>query len=253
MKDNTPAQKIIEAIDKGKVAMKPRWHFVARSILFGVGLTLAIITTIYIASFAMFVLKQTGIWFIPSFGGFGWYILLGRLPWTLIVVSIIFMGVVELFVKKYTLGYRYPLLYSALGVIVIALIGSSIIDQTKIHSKIFSFAKDGNMPIAGGLYKEYGMKRPPDIQIGTIIEITDYGFVLEDPRAEVMQISTSSKTRFPLGYDFVIGDRVVVFGEKDQTSKVNALGVKKIDKEFGPDIKIKMMKNKKLIPPPPSF
>jgi vacuolar-type H+-ATPase subunit I/STV1 len=218
---------IRSAIENGSIKMRPRWHFILRTALLATGMVLVACTLIYIASFIIFVVHQTGVWFVPSFGLRGVEAFLTSLPWILIFIAILFIIILENLVRKYSFAYRRPLLYSAFGVIGLVTAGALIISATPLHSFFLRNAREGHLPIAGGLYRDFGMRRFHDIHPCTIIEITPNGFKALYSDNEEVNVIINAQTRLPQGEMLQVHDTVLVFGEGSTT--IYALGVRKID------------------------
>src|SRR3990167_8644737 len=125
--------KILAAIESGKVTMRPRWHFVLQATLVICGLVIVLLALLFLTSFIIFSLRNTGVWFAPSFGYRGIGVFLTSLPWLLIGLTVIFVVLLEILVKKYSFAYRQPLLYSALALVLIVTIGGVAIAQTPFN------------------------------------------------------------------------------------------------------------------------
>jgi ABC-type multidrug transport system fused ATPase/permease subunit len=225
---NSIKSKILEAIKEGEVVMRPRWHFVLRSVLMVLGAVLVLLGIMYIVSFIIFALHESGIWFTPVFGGRGWFSFFRSLPWLLIVLSLLFIGVLEVLVRRFSFGYRQPLLYSALGIICVTTFGSVIIAQTSFHRYLFRAAQNGNLPYVGDFYRGFGSPEIPDIHVGVIHDLSDQGFTLMSRHGSQYQVIINATTSFPLGTDFAEGDMVIVIGE-GENRVIEALGIRKAD------------------------
>ncbi len=119
--------------------------------------------------------------------------------------------------RKFSFGYRKPLLYTALGVIVLSVVGGVAIASTPLHSRL-----------SEGLYESFVQRRFSDVHPCTISEATDDGFVCRDEFGRDLSVNITEDTRFPLGANFTLGDKVLVFGGEDD-GKVTAFGVRKIE------------------------
>lgn len=229
-----PADKILRdnilaPIKDGKVKMRPRWYFVILAALYLVGVILAILFLLYLVSFVIFIFQQSNLWFLPRFGLRGMHEFLISLPWILIFLAILFIIILEVLVKRYSFVYRRPLIYSTIGIIVFAIVGGLLIVLTPFHNGLFEQARRNRLPFAGGLYRYYGMTgRRNLIMIGEISEITNNGYSINGPRGEITNIVVNPQMRFPLGTDFVVGDKIVVFG-KFEGDTIEAFGMKKIN------------------------
>ena len=96
------SEQIVETIRSGGVKMRPKWHFALKTILALTGAVILLLTLIYIASFAIFMLRQTGVLFAPTFGFRGGYVFLRSLPWLLISLLVVFIVVLEILVRHYS-------------------------------------------------------------------------------------------------------------------------------------------------------
>ncbi len=220
--------KILTAIESGKVKMRPRWHFVLQTSLIIVGIILVALALLFLASFIIFSLRHSGVWFAPAFGSRGLGIFLASLPWLLIWLSVVFVIILEILVKKYSFAYRQPLLYSALGLVLIITIGGIAVAQTPLHGGIMRQTIEKHLPIAEPFYRGGGRLGPERIQAGSIKEITEDGFVLNSRRGDDLRIIITPATKFPSGYDLIEGDFIVVMGERDDDI-IQALGIKEIE------------------------
>ena len=118
-------------------------------------------------------------------------------------------------------------------VIAFALLGGFLVAQTTFHSRLLERAEHNKLPFAGSFYREYGAPRFRNVHIGEVTEVTEQGFMIKTRRDEVLRIVVTPETRFPLGLDIQQGDRVVVFGDRDDDA-VQALGIQRIDSKENP-------------------
>lgn len=209
--------KILETIKNSDIQMKPRWHFILKAVLMMVGGVILLFLVVYLISFIIFIERQNGAGFIPAFGLRGWARFLITLPWLLILFSLLFIGVLELLVRRYAFAYRRPLLYSALGIIVIIGVSSIAVDSVEFHQR-FS-------PV---VYRVLVAPDADDINPGDITEMQETGFILTKIDGEILHVIVASSTRSPGNKKFGKGDRVVVFGDRESTSSINAFGIRKI-------------------------
>lgn len=223
-------EQILGAIDQGSVRMRPRWHFVLKTILAVIGGVILVLTLLYLVSFILFVLRRSGAFFAPSFGWHGWYAFLLSLPWLLIILVMFFLFILEVLVRRYAFAYRRPLLYSVATVVFFVFAGGYIVAVTSFQPRMSAFIEKRKMPIAGPMYREYGRPRSRNIHSGQIAESNREGFFLRNRREEMLTIIVTRRTRLPRGADFSAGDMVVVFGPREG-DRVEAYGVQKMDRE----------------------
>ncbi len=224
-------ESVMASIDTGKTKMTPHWHFVAKGVLLVVGIILAVLALLYISSFIIFMLHQTGVWYTPGFGSRGIQEFLVHLPWVLIVLAIIFMFVLQFLVKKYSFGYGRPLLYSAAGIVLLVVLGGFVISLTPVHRGLMMQAQDDRLPFAGGFYKMFGAPdQPGNVTPGEIVELYDQGYRINTPRRELLNVVISPETHYPMGTVLEVGDRVVVVGERSGGT-IQAFGITEIGEE----------------------
>lgn len=223
----TLREQVQDAIHSGRVKMRPKWHFALRAALAGIGGVMVGFTLLYLVSFVLFVLRHNGVLFVPMFGFFGWYAFFVSLPWLLIFFLVLFVVVLEVLVHRYAFAYRRPLLYSALAIAILAVLGGQLVAVTPLHRRMFISAQHGGLPVAGRFYRHYGRPHSRNIHPGVISELTPQGFVMQNRLGESLTVILTRRTRLPLGADFFAGDGVVVFGDRDDHT-VHALGVRKV-------------------------
>ncbi len=223
-------ERVLESIKSGRVVMRPRWHFVLKAVLLAVGGSIIFLAILYLVSFTLFILRRTGILFVPSFGARGWYVFLVSLPWILILVSLVFILVLEVLVRQYAFAYRRPLLYSLLGIILLVFLGGFIVDSAHVQGRFSRFAEEHRVPFARDFYRQFQPPRFGNVHGGNITEVASSGFVMKDMEGDFFSVIITPRTRLPLGADFSTGDSVVVFGDIESTT-IQAFGVREMMNE----------------------
>ena len=221
--------EILEAIKRGNVKMRPKWFFLLQSGLAIAGGALVGLTLLYLTSLIIFILRRNGVWFVPVFGPLGWFAFLISLPWLLIVLVLVFVLILEILVRHFSFAYRRPLLYSALGIVVLVVGGGFIVAATGFHRQFGRYADQHRLPFAGNFYRGAGHDHFSDIHRGVVDATTTDGFTMIMPGmpAGVIRIIITPRTRLPYGMDFDLGDSVVVFGV-GSTNTIQAFGIQEI-------------------------
>ena len=222
--NNSIHEQVLKAIESGEVKMRPKWHFVLKSALFFVGGLLLALTLVYLVSFTIFVLRQTGVLFIPGFGPHGLNVFLISAPWLLILMSLIFIALLQILVIKYSIGYGRPLLYSAIVILLLAILGGALVDRTSFHRKLFRRAENQRLPFAGVFYKRFGESRPDNVTIGSVSGLISQGYEIDD-RGEDIFVIVTPHTFLPDKQIFSINDMIIVFGNR-QDATVTAEGIR---------------------------
>lgn len=222
-------ENILATIKSGQVKMRPRWHFVLKAFLAAFGAIILLLSILYLASFIIFALRQTGVLFMPAFGFEGWYAFFTHLPAFLLLFLVIFIIILELLVRRYSFTYRRPLLYSALGIFVLVIAGALAVENSSLHRGISKYAENNEETLTGKFYHEFEQQNFRDVHRGMVVEMINSGFMMSDRRKEILTIIVTPRTRLPYGADFSQGDFVVVFGDRDN-GIIRALGIQEVRK-----------------------
>jgi hypothetical protein len=224
----------MDAIHKGDVHMKPRWHFLLLSALWIIGSLILLLSLIFAVSLVVFFLRQSGAWFLPVFGGRGWFDFFRSLPWLLILLLGVFVLILEVLVRRYSFVYKKSLLTSIVGIVLVVLVGGFALAETPLHRLLATFDHHGQLPPPLlGMYQPPFRMRPDDVYRGTIIALTSKGFVLADRAQGTTSVIVLPHTRLPLGENFEVGETVVVIGDSTSTATgtVEAFGVSEADED----------------------
>jgi len=223
-------RKMLDAIHSGEAKMRPRWHFILQAVLLVTGGILALLVVLYLASFILFVLRETGLLFAPTFGAAGWFSFFRSFPWILIFLLLVFVVILAVLVKRYAFVYERPSLYLFVGIVLIVALGGFLIAETPLHRSLFDSARHGNLPVLGGLYQGFGMQRFGDIHRGTIVQTTTNGFIIEDNGGQTSSVVVIPPMQFPPngGPGPAMGSDVVIFGDRTPSGTINAQGIQPV-------------------------
>jgi len=217
--------QIMASVKGGRLKMRPKWYFVLRASLWAVGIVLAALAGLYLASLLMFVAHETGISMAPTFGWPGIVLFLKSLPWVLILLVLIFIVILELLVRHYSFAYRVPLVYSGLAVLFLVGAGGLLVAMTPFHKMMAECPPAGGPPpCAIGIYRDLDPERHGDIHEGKITQIVGQNYIIANRKEEELLIVVTPETKLPLGADFKVGDRIVVMGELAD-SQIEAWGI----------------------------
>jgi hypothetical protein len=223
-------EHVMESIASGKVKMRPRWYFILRDLLGIIAIIIVLLIAVYLASFAIFVLRQSDAPFVSIFGLAGWYALFSSLPLVLIILSAIFIITLAVLGRRYSFGYQWPFLYSILAAIFLIVGVSFLFVQSASYDELFSITPvSSQIPFLGTYYPGLGILQSDQIHRGDIISLTDEGFLMSEGPNETSAIIVSSTTKMP-PTAFQPGDMVVVFGNASPTGTVLAVGVQELAK-----------------------
>ena len=220
------SKKALDKIQRGEVKMRPKTYFVSRTV--GV-VFLALLTAflvLFLASFIIFGLRMSGVWFLPQFGWRAMGAFFLSLPWLLILIVLALVLALELLLKRFSFTYRRPIVYSILGILLFAVAGSFAVTRTDLHPNIFLRTQQGNLPMMGGLYHGFGMPKPSHVYHGVVSDVSEGGFTLTDQENKRLEIRVSSTTRPLFKEGIKEGDAVVIFGQRNNGT-VRAFDIRK--------------------------
>lgn len=207
----TTKEQILKAVKDGLITQRPKWQFALHTAMMTTGMLVTFLLAIYLMSLISFVLHQSGAWFEPSFSGKGWLVLLRSLPWILIILTIIFIAIVEILFRHFSFAYQQPLIYTAFGIIAIVLFAGYLTSITSLHKNILSFFENNKLPVADQIYQHYNHRPSERVYIGTITLINDDDYIIESQHDQELHIIISDLGReHPVNLD--LGDTIVVFG-----------------------------------------
>lgn len=222
-------QKILQAIRSGEVKARPRWYFVLEATLMITGAIILFFLILYLASFIIFALRESGLWFAPSFGAAGWYSLFVSLPWFLILLLIVFMLILAVLVHTYSVAYERPTVYLFVGIVLIVGLGGLLIAETPFHNDLMVDSRGGGLPVIGIIYRDYGIQTMDnDIHRGTIIATTTNGIIIVDENGEtstVFFIGPAASETASGSVGPTIGNEVVIFGPRSSSGTINEQGM----------------------------
>ncbi len=182
MENNNLQQNILEKIKAGEISMRSKKYFMAHLILLIVLAVLVLLTSSFLISFILFSIHVSGRFFLLGFGWRGFIVFFMTFPWLMLFVDAIFIGLLELLLKRFKFGYRAPLVYTLGGVVVVTLLAGIVINQTPLHNKIYRLDQRGPLPVIGSFYTR--IQRPPHesgVFRGTVISMASNTFMIANP------------------------------------------------------------------------
>ena len=222
---NNLQQNILDKIKAGEIGMKPKWHFMLRGLLWVVATLMVALIVVYLLSFVMFALRESGLMFAPLFGWTGIVLFIVSSPWILIATSGVFLVVLYMLVSRYSFSYQKPLVYSMIGLVLLVIALSSLIQATNFHGRAGDFATRHGVPGLAPMYRDIGQRPARDITRGTVSELTDTTFMLTTENGDRYTVELTKRTKLPRASKLADGNVVYVFGPKEE-ERINAFGVR---------------------------
>ena len=228
---NDIKKTILEKIQSGDVAMRPKWYYVLKSVLLFTGVAIIGVWIVYLVSFVLFAVLNSGAIFVPAFGLRGLTVFLLALPWLMILLAAVFIIVLEVLVRKYSFGYRKPLLYTVLMILGVATLGTVLVAQTNLHERALERATGHRLPVVGDVYRIYHQVNHDNVHAGVVTEVSEGGFVMLDRLDKKYTVVIMEYTKIPPQLSFIKGNQVVVLGE-EKDGVIEAEGIKVVGRRM---------------------
>ena len=208
--------KVFEKIRKGNIRIKPRIYFVMQVVLLVALSFLALALAVFIMSFVIFSLQESGEQFLLSFGHRGILTFLVLFPWTIFIIDILLFVIIEWLLRRFKFGHRIPVLYIFATIIGVAFIFSVIINFTQFHSFLLNKADNDELPVLGKWYESiHDSHAAQGVFRGNIISIQNNTFVMSHDDKDLDADDGTWTISLPSGSDILnlhIGDNVYVAG-----------------------------------------
>ncbi len=216
-KDNI-IQNVLEKIQNNELSVTPKAYFTIK--LVGVILLLLLIGIIgvFLSSFIFFSMEVGDHTSLMGFGPTGFQVFLKLFPWYLFIIEICLICLLEYFLRSFKFGYKIPILYLLLGLIVVMCIGGALINLTSIHPRLLKNSNQNRLPSPiDRLYKNAQKPLPlgSGILRGVVSEVRGDEVVVEidDTKGAIYSSSTIIFSKEAINKKFKIGDSVFIRGE----------------------------------------
>jgi hypothetical protein len=228
---NALKENILAKIKSGELDMKPKWFFVGKSLLNLIGITIIFILAVYFLSFILFILRETGVMFIPGMGLHGFMYFITASPWLLVLLVGLFLGVLYVLVTKFSFSYRRPLVYSLVGIVLFVIVMAATLHELGMHRRLQTFVERHEVPGMMPLYKG-SRERREEITFGKILRVDTTSFVLQSDDAVEFVVQFGDETKLSRAVQLVPGAQVVVFGVTNGSS-ITAFGIAPLPPDMG--------------------
>ncbi len=226
--NQTIHDRVLDQIDAGNIKMRSRSYFIAHTALMFAVITLIVLLSVYLASFAVFILRHNGAWYIPAFGAEGIWRFFASVPWVLMLCLAVSISFLEMLMRRNTMSYRKPLLISLGGVFFIVCTVGVFVGHTSFHTDLLARAHGKGLPVVGPMYRDLCSRQVENVEQGIIVAVEERGFCIHDGSGNLIAFVTNPKTKISHTTMMGRGDTVVVLSKRQE--EINrAIGVRKID------------------------
>lgn len=209
---NNIEKDILQKIKSGEIKMKPKIFFVIKAGFFALLFLVLLFFAIYLVSFIVFMMRASGLWFLPVFGLEGFKILFGSFPWILIILVFGLIIFSEFFAEHFAFVYKKPMVYSLLAVILIVIILGITTAFTPMHAGIFRKVSENNLPVIRPFYDQISNIRPENMHNGIISEIDEVDFNIQSLRGENFKVIPCKQNKGRIPKILSKGERVIIMG-----------------------------------------
>lgn len=223
--------KVLEQIHAGKVHMRPRMYFIVRiGALIGIAAA-AFLVAVFLASFVMFAIQESGSASLLSFGPRGLAIFFSLFPWLILGVVFALLILMEFLFRSFKIGYSTPVLRVFAGVLALAVIGSTVVFASPLHGKLLERADNDDLPVVGALYKGTHVSHKDNgVFRGVVTSLASSSFTIShDDIDRDSDDGTWTVTPSNISGDVSpkVGDKVYVAGDAEG-GVIRAYGVRKL-------------------------
>jgi hypothetical protein len=131
-------KKILDEIAAGKVYMRPRAYFVVQMTALVVVALAALVVSIFIFNFIAFSIRLNRADMLIGLGPQGWLTFLTFFPWTMLALDVLLVFVLEWLVRRFSWGYKVPMLYLLAGLLALTVFTGIAIDRaTPLNDRLW--------------------------------------------------------------------------------------------------------------------
>ncbi len=194
--------RILAQIKEQKVTMRPKTYFTVQLVLLGILVFTVLTLSIFLVNFISFSVRISSHDILLGFGVSGFLLFIQTFPWELLILDSIFVAVLLKLLKKFTFGYRNPVLYLFGALLLVTVsVGLAFDRGTGFNDDILERAHRQELPFPVGEVYEYAHRKPPSGSRACACTITAIqgnvltAFDAEDDDKTPLTIEVSSKNK----------------------------------------------------------
>ncbi|MHB8870883.1 MAG: hypothetical protein ACYC5G_00260 [Candidatus Doudnabacteria bacterium] len=130
---NNISKNVMNKINHGELKMRPRFYFVAGSILSFVGLVSCIVSSIFLFSLIRFSLRTHG-----PMGEYRLEQILGSFPWVILIIGVLGLVVGVWLLTKYDFAYKVNIKLLIIGFVAAVVVAGYLVDVIGINDVFYS-------------------------------------------------------------------------------------------------------------------
>jgi hypothetical protein len=223
-------EKVLARIEAEQLTIRSKGSFTAKVIALGFVAVLTLAVSILICTLIFFSLRTGDRGSLLGFGARGFAFFLRSFPWALLLLDIALIALLEWMLRQFSFGYRRPVLYLLLAILMLTISASFILDRkTSFNDALAHRADEERLPGPfGSLYRgAHEVRHEDSICRCVVVSIDGDTVTAEDRDAE----STSTLTIVlppgdPALGSLKIGDVIFVAGDRTASSTIHAFGIR---------------------------
>ena len=224
--------KVLAKIGHGDVRKHSNAYFVTQVIVIAIVLVSALVLSVFVLSFAIFGVHESGEEFLLGFGQQGILTFFALFPWGAAIADIALFVLAEWLIRQFKFGYRIPVLRAMFGILIFATLGGVIVNLTPLHTTLLRMAEKNKLPILGEWYESiFASHSDRGVFRGTIDVIQGNQFVMAHDDNDRDADDGIWTVIPPSGFDMMTlttGERVYVAGTPVRQGVVQAYGIQRL-------------------------
>ncbi|MDB4992033.1 MAG: hypothetical protein JWL75_278 [Parcubacteria group bacterium] len=221
---------VLAKIQSHDISMRPRIFYTLRLVGLFILSVAVLLLSILIANYVSFSIRINGHDALLSYGPQGFLAFLHFFPWPILVLDVFFIAVLQHMVRKFSFGYRKPVLY-LFGILFLVIIAAGLVldRETRVNDSFYEGAGRAHPSFVGMFYRRFhAPHRPGSGVCANCTIITIKGNVLT---AEDRAFGTSTSRTIvvpendPLLPSLKIGDIIFVLG-REASGTLYAFGLR---------------------------
>ncbi len=223
---------VLEKIRTDKPAIHSRVYFVGKIIALMVVSFAVLAISILLFNFIFFSLRINGQESLLAFGGRGLLTFLRLFPWSLLVIDVVLVLLLEKLLRQFRFGYKSPVLYLLAAILVLTVSIGLFIDRgTRFNDDLLQHADRHELPWPLGEFFEKTRQASPDLSgvckcTITSIQGSTFGADDIDPDS-IKHYSFTLSPSDPIIPTLHVGDMVLVAGDT-ASDTIQVFGIRKL-------------------------
>ena len=232
LKDN-----ILRKIRSGDIAVRPKIYFTIKMAALAAVAFAVLVISIFIFNFIFFSIRVNSQDALLGFGPRGILMFLVLFPWKLLLLDIALVMLLEELLRRFSIGYRSPVLYLLLGLLAVASVLGLVLDRgTGFNDHLFIRAREGHglPPPFQDAYRNAQMPFPIDSGICkcVVVSVGTSTLLVRDSGVASSTFTVMLPPGLPLPQGALEpGDMVLVAGTPDGQKIIRIFGIQKIQDE----------------------